>query len=118
LERFLNTTIQTMGHNFFNSVVLGILPMSSGKSVELFGILIVLAGLMLRYWMNRRRFNRRNVAGVQVFSSYEKRVVLTFGERLLKLLGLVFILFGIYVILAGYAQREHEPKQTPSNQKP
>ncbi|UOE51311.1 molybdenum ABC transporter permease [Mucilaginibacter sp. SMC90] len=107
-----------MEHNFFNGMVLGIFSISSGQSVELFGGFIVLIGLALRYWINRRRFNRRNGAGVQLFSSYEKKVVLTLGERLLKLLGLVFIFFGIYVMLAGYAQREHEPKQTPSTQAP
>lgn len=42
-------------------------------SVTIIGILLIIIGFALRYWMNRRRFNRNNYAGIQTFRSYEHR---------------------------------------------
>ncbi|WP_291115299.1 molybdenum ABC transporter permease [Flavobacterium sp. UBA6135] len=62
------------------------------------GILSLLFGFGLRYWINRRRFYRTNFAGGEGFSSYEKLVLIRFFERLGKLLAYILILAGIFFI--------------------
>ncbi len=60
-----------------------------------FGVIALVAGLGLRYWINRRRFNRRNVAGLEGHSSYEKAVAVTFFERIGKLIAIGLIIAGV-----------------------
>ena len=49
------------------------------------GIIALVFGLGLRYWINRRKFYRRSSTGAEGFSSYEKSVVISFIERIGKL---------------------------------
>lgn len=66
------------------------------------GIIILLVGIALRYWINRRRFYRRNVAGKETFSSYEKSVIVRILEKFGKLIAWVFILFGLLMSIVFY----------------
>jgi hypothetical protein len=70
-----------------------------------FGIVLALLGLGLRYWLGRRAFNRRNAAGVELFNSYESAA----GNRLLeglghKLGGLLLFVGGLLAVF-GYLGR-------------
>lgn len=67
-----------------------------------FGIIILLVGIALRYWINRRRFYRRNAAGIEGFSSYEKAVIVRILEKFGKLIAWVFILFGLLMGIVFY----------------
>jgi hypothetical protein len=73
--------------------------------MTIFGILLALLGLGLRYWVNRRAFNRRNAAGVELFNSYEAAT----GNRLLEGLGRkiggVLLFVGILLAVFGYLGR-------------
>lgn len=53
------------------------------------------AGLLIRYIIGRRRFNRRGVAGLQLFSSYEKWWLTTRIEAFFYFLGLLAIVVGV-----------------------
>lgn len=66
------------------------------------GISIMLFGIYLRYWINRRRFDRRGPNGLEHFSSYEKSVATRSVERLCKLLAYVFILIGLFLIINNW----------------
>lgn len=66
------------------------------------GILIIFFGIYLRYWINRRRFNRRGPNGLQHFSSYEKSVATRSVEGLCKLLAYAFILIGLFLIINNW----------------
>lgn len=46
-----------------------------GASLVL-GIIALVLGLGLRYWINRRKFYRRSATGAEGFSSYEKSVII------------------------------------------
>ena len=48
------------------------------------GILFLVLGLALRYWINRRKFYRRSPMGAESFSSYEKSIGIKFIERVGK----------------------------------
>jgi hypothetical protein len=56
-------------------------------------------GLIIRYWIGRRRFNRRSIAGLQLFSSYEKWWLITRIERLVNFLALLAILAGAFLLI-------------------
>ncbi|WP_018675946.1 hypothetical protein [Riemerella columbina] len=66
------------------------------------GIIILLVGIALRYWINRRRFYRRNVAGKETFSSYEKAVIVRILEKFGMLIAWVLILFGLLMGIVFY----------------
>ena len=51
------------------------------------------------YRLGRRRFNRRNAMGVQVFPSYWNALVTRGTETVLRLLGWLFLLAGAGLVL-------------------
>lgn len=59
------------------------------------GIIFLVAGLALRYWINRRRFYRRSPTGAEGFSSYEKSILIRFLERAGKWIAYALIIFGV-----------------------
>jgi hypothetical protein len=62
-------------------------------------IVLIGTGLLVRYLINRRRFNRRGIAGLQLFSSYEKWWLTTRIEALFYFLGLLSIIGGILLLI-------------------
>jgi len=71
-------------------------------------IVFLLLGFLLRYWINRRKFNRRGVAGLEGFSSYEKAIAIQFLERLGKILSIFLILIGILFFYGYYRNRNQK----------
>jgi preprotein translocase subunit SecG len=59
------------------------------------GIIFLVLGLGLRYWINRRKFYRRSSTGAEGFSSYEKSVATRFLERIGKWVAYALIIFGL-----------------------
>ena len=58
-------------------------------------IFLIGAGLLTRYHIGRRRFNRRGIAGIQQFSSYGKAVCTLAIEKLLLFLATLCLLAGM-----------------------
>ena len=48
------------------------------------GIIFLVAGLGLRYWINRKKFYRRSPMGAEGFSSYESSVFIKLIEKVGK----------------------------------
>ena len=69
------------------------------------GIIALIIGIGLRYWINKRKFNRRNAAGLESFSNYEKAVGIRFIERIGKLIAWILILAGL-LFLWGYSMEK------------
>lgn len=63
------------------------------------GLILISIGLLMRFLIGRRKFNRRNVAGIEVFSSYLTAVTIRLFERLFNLFGLLLIVFGAITVL-------------------
>lgn len=74
------------------------------------GIIALVFGLGLRYWINRRKFYRRSSTGAEGFSSYEKSVVISFIERIGKLASIVLIIFGILFLFTYYRSKKDKDK--------
>lgn len=66
-------------------------------TVQWYGIILIAVGLALRYIVGRNRFNRRGPAGLQQYDSYNRALGTSLFERLLKILGTLMILGGIFL---------------------
>jgi hypothetical protein len=67
------------------------------------GIAFLLFGLIIRYSVGRRRFNRRNPFGLQLYCSYDQAAVTRIGEGCAGIPGNLLILAGILLTLAALA---------------
>lgn len=75
------------------------------------GILFLVLGLALRYWINRRKFYRRSPIGAESFSSYEKSVGIKFIEKVGKWVAYALIIFGLLSLWVYYREKNNEGKQ-------
>lgn len=74
--------------------------------ILILAILSLLSGLGLIYWINRRKFYRRNVAGLEGFSSFEASLYIRFIERIGKWLAYALILFSLFLFFIHSLEKE------------
>lgn len=74
------------------------------------GIIFLILGLGLRYWINRRKFYRRGPMGAEGFSSYEKSVAIKFLEKVSKWIAYGLIIFGL-LSLWVYSREKNEKEE-------
>ncbi|MDR2223135.1 MAG: hypothetical protein LBE34_10405 [Flavobacteriaceae bacterium] len=74
-------------------------------------IIFLFIGIALIYWINRRKFYRRNVAGLEGFSSFEASVFIRFIERLGKWLAYTLILFSVLLFLLYNSEKKRIVRQ-------
>lgn len=70
-------------------------------SIKIFAIFIFIVGVVLRYWMNRRKFNRRNFTGTEEFRNYEHKTSADTFEFILKIVawGLMLGAIALYFMI-------------------
>ena len=73
------------------------------------GVIFLVAGLGLRYWINRRKFYRRRPMGAEGFSSYESSVFIKLIEKFGKWVAYALIIFGL-LSLWVYSREKKEIK--------
>lgn len=66
---------------------------------QYYGLLFLAIGILIRYLIGRRRFNRRGIGGLQQFASFEKAVVVSLLEWLFKWTAYALILLGIFMLI-------------------
>jgi len=69
----------------------------------LIGIALLIFGLIIRYSVGRRRFNRRNPFGNPAYRGYNQALVTRGGEGCAKGIGTLLILAGAVLIIVGLA---------------
>jgi membrane protein DedA with SNARE-associated domain len=74
------------------------------------GIIALVLGLGLRYWINRRKFYRRGPMGAEGFSSYEKSVAVTFIERAGKWIAYILIILGVLFLGSYWRMKKNKEK--------
>lgn len=80
--------------------------------ILILAISFLLSGVGLIYWINRRKFYRRNVAGLEGFSSFEASLFIRFIERIGKWLAYALILFSLFLFFIHSLEKERiEDKQ-------
>ncbi|KEQ30204.1 molybdenum ABC transporter permease [Pedobacter antarcticus 4BY] len=77
------------------------------------GIIFLVAGLGLRYWINRRKFYRRGPMGAEGFSSYESSVFIKLIERVGKWVAYALVIFGLLSIWVYSREKKDKEKQQP-----
>ena len=65
------------------------------------GITLIVASLYLSYWRGKRKFNRRNMVGVETFSSYNKYLGTRWLENSAQFISMLFMILGIILLLAA-----------------
>lgn len=76
------------------------------------GLVFLLPGLALRYWINRRKFYRRSPTGAEGFSSYESSILIRYIERLGKWIAYALILFGVGMLWVYWRERKEKERIT------
>jgi len=71
------------------------------SSMKVWGIILLIIGFTLKYWIGRRRFNRTNSLGVQAFKTYEGMRLTKLFEGLVQLTGNVLMILGVLAFLIG-----------------
>jgi hypothetical protein len=64
----------------------------------IFGVLALLIGIVLKLYIGRRRFYRRNSLGGEGFKNYRSSLLTPFWENLLNLVGGLLIFLGIIAL--------------------
>lgn len=82
------------------------------------GMLFLVLGLALRYWINRRKFYRRSSTGAESFSSYEKSVGIKFIERIGKWVAYALIIFGLLSLWVYYREKKEKQQQKVKTEQP
>jgi len=67
--------------------------------IEILSVIFILLGWRIKYVLNRKKFYRRNAAGVETFKSYENMRLTVQLENLGWLLGNILITIGVLAIL-------------------
>jgi len=65
------------------------------------GIIALVLGIGLIYWISRRKFYRRNAMGAEGFSSFESSVFIRFIESIGKWIAYALVIIGLLGIWAS-----------------
>ena len=84
--------------------------MDAVTSQLVLGIIPLVIGIGLIYWVSRRKIYRRNAVGAEGFSSFESSVFIRFVERIGKWIAYVLIIIGILFIWS-YSQMKKDKQQ-------
>lgn len=80
--------------------------LDSISRIQVLGFIILLVGLIAEFWINRRKFNRKNKYGVFIYKDYEHMVVLRVWERLVKVSAYIFIFSGLFLLVLDMLSRK------------
>jgi len=65
-------------------------------------ILFIAGGFYLRFQINKRQFNRRNLAGVEEFKSYGNAYATQLIEKVGRYVGAFLIIIGIFLAISFF----------------
>lgn len=72
------------------------------KTHFLTGMILAAVGLLIRYQIGRRRFNRRGIGGLQQFPTYGRFIFTIVVERVIFFIGTIALLAGLFLLaIAG-----------------
>jgi len=68
-------------------------------SPQFWGYAFLITGVILKYLIGKRRFNRRGLGGLQQYYSYEWAFVTTIIEWVFKWVAVALILLGAFLLI-------------------
>ena len=78
--------------------------MSHNHQIIVIAIAFLVVGIIVRYKIGKRRFNRRNWAGVPIFNRYETSAFTRFFEWIGIWISIFLMLFGLLALLVSLAR--------------
>ena len=69
------------------------------ENAKAYGAILLIAGLFIRYQIGKRRFNRRSITGLAIYSSYLRGLIMGIIETLFNVIGAILIIAGLLSIL-------------------
>jgi hypothetical protein len=73
------------------------------KTTYLTGMILSALGLLLRYHIGRRRFNRRGIGGLQQFPTYGRFIITMAVEKFIYFIATLCLIAGLFLLaLAGF----------------
>jgi uncharacterized membrane protein len=84
----------------------------NGNMTLIFAIIFLVVGFFLRFQINKRRFNRRNMAGVEEFKSYGSAYTTQIIEKFGRYAGLLLIIVGILMLFSFFFRSSTEAHRT------
>ena len=63
-------------------------------------IICLLLGVSLFFWVKKRRFDRVNQYGFEAFKSYRNKIIATYVEKTAWVLGIAFIVIGLFFMFS------------------
>lgn len=85
--------------------------MDAATSQLVLGIIPLVISVGLLYWISRRKFYRRNMAGLEGFSSFEASVFVRFVERIGKWLAYGLVIISILFLWSYSRMKKDKEKQ-------
>lgn len=73
---------------------------NSESTVITIGIFFVILGFVIRYKINKRRFNRRGPSDLQQFKNYQQAWLITLIEKILMISSSIIIITGLIFSIA------------------
>jgi hypothetical protein len=67
--------------------------------LTIYAIVLLVIGLLLRYLIGKRRFNRRGVAGLQHFKTYGAALLTITIERIVNMIATLMIIGAVILYL-------------------
>lgn len=83
-----------------------------------FGIIVIVVGIGVICFINRRKFYRRSAAGVEMFSRYSTAVFVRFLERLGKWVAYALIIIGVICIWTFSQMKKDKEKPEVRTEQP
>jgi uncharacterized membrane protein YsdA (DUF1294 family) len=78
--------------------------------ILIIAIMVLIPGILLFFWINKRKFKRRNVAGLEGFSSYEKSLFIRILEGIGKWIAYALILVSLFLFLMYSLEKRQKEK--------
>ncbi|CAM3691262.1 hypothetical protein MUGA111182_03385 [Mucilaginibacter galii] len=78
----------------------------------IWAILFIAGGFILRFQINKRQFNRRNMAGVEEFKSYGNAYATQMIEKVGRYVGFFLIVFGIIMAISFFFRSSNSSHDT------
>lgn len=73
------------------------------KTAFLTGMILIAIGLLVRYQIGRRRFNRRGIGGLQQFPTYGRFIITMVVEKIIYFIATLSLLAGLFLLaIAGF----------------
>jgi uncharacterized membrane protein len=86
--------------------------MSLGITLKTMGYILILLGAALLYFRRRNKFNRRNVAGVEEFKSFEHSVGNRLLEMVMKIIAYLLIILGLIFVFKNKSKSDSVSTKT------